>query len=154
MLLTVGAGFTVIVKLAAIPEQVPKVGVTVIIDVIAEPVEFVAVKEAMFPFPVTPNPVAVLLFDQEYVAPEVPEKVTAVVACPAHKVWLLGVVTVGVGLIVYVKVRVVPEQEPEVGVAVIVLVIGDAVAFVAVNAAILPFPLAPKPIAVFELDQL
>ena len=36
----------------------------------------------------------------------------------------------------------------------IVAVIGDAVTFVAVKAAILPVPLAPKPIAVFELDQL
>ena len=63
-------------------------------------------------------------------------------------------VTVGVGLTVMVKVLVVPEHEPLVGVTVIVLVIGDAVAFVAVNAAILPVPLAPKPIAVFELDQL
>ena len=64
MLLTVGAGFTVIVKLAVDPEQVPIVGVTVIVDVIAEPVELVAVKEGMFPFPDAPNPVAVLLFDQ------------------------------------------------------------------------------------------
>ena len=64
MLLTVGAGFTVIVKLAAVPEQVPKVGVTVIVDVIVEPVEFVEVNEAMFPFPDAPSPVAVLLFDQ------------------------------------------------------------------------------------------
>ena len=79
---------------------------------------------------------------------------TAVVACPAHKVWLLGVVTVGVGLTVMVKVLVVPEHEPLVGVTVIVPVIGDAVAFVAVNAAMLPVPFAPKPIAVFELDQL
>ena len=64
MLSTVGEGFTVIVKLAVDPEQVPKVGVTVIVDVIAEPVEFVAVNEAIFPFPEVPKPVAVLLFDQ------------------------------------------------------------------------------------------
>ena len=64
MLLTVGAGFTVIVKLAAVPEQVPNVGVTVIVDVIAEPVAFVVVKEAILPLPEAPKPVAVLLFDQ------------------------------------------------------------------------------------------
>ena len=79
---------------------------------------------------------------------------TAVVACPAHKVWLVGVVTVGVGFTVIVKVLVEPEHDPLTGVTVIVLVIGDAIAFVAVNAAILPVPLAPKPIAVLEFDQL
>ena len=79
---------------------------------------------------------------------------TAVVACPAHKVWLLGVVTVGVGLIVYVKVRVVPEQEPEVGVTVIVPVILALVEFVAVNEGMLPVPLEARPMAVFEFDQL
>ena len=63
-------------------------------------------------------------------------------------------VKVGVGLTVIVNVIGVAEHEPLVAVTVIVLVIGDAVAFVAVKAAILPVPLAPKPIAVFELDQL
>ena len=37
-----------------------------------------------------------------------------------------------------------------VGVTVIVAVIGSAVVFVAVNAGVLPVPLAAKPIALFE----
>jgi hypothetical protein len=79
MLFTVGAGFKVIEKVTGDPGQVPKVGITVIVDVIAAPVEFVAVNDAIFPEPEALKPVAVLLFDQAYVAPEVPEKVIAVV---------------------------------------------------------------------------
>jgi hypothetical protein len=79
MLFTVGARFTVIEKVIGGPGQALSVGVTVIVDVIAVTVEFVAVNDAIFPEPEALKPVAVLLFDQAYVAPEVPEKVIAVV---------------------------------------------------------------------------
>ena len=52
------------------------------------------------------------------------------------------------------KVTGVPEQDPLTGVTVIVPEIAAAVAFVAVNAVMFPLPIAPKPIAVFEFDQL
>lgn len=45
-------------------------------------------------------------------------------------------------------------QVPVTGVTVIVPVMGDVVVFVAVKDAMLPVPLAPKPIVVLELDQL
>jgi hypothetical protein len=44
-----------------------------------------------------------------------------------------------------------PVHPFAVGVTVIVAVIGDVVAFVAVNEGILPEPFAPRPIAVFHV---
>ena len=58
--MTVGVTATVIVKVTDAPGQVPKVGVTVTIDEIEFVVEFVAVKDEIFPVPFAPNPVAVL----------------------------------------------------------------------------------------------
>ena len=55
---------------------------------------------------------------------------------------------------VIVKVTGVPVQPLAVGVTVIVAVIGDEVALVAVNEAMLPAPLAAKPIAGLLLVQL
>ena len=60
----------------------------------------------------------------------------------------------GVGLIVIVKVCAVPEHVPEVGVTVIVPEIGVEPVFVPTKEAMFPVPLAPSPIAVFELVQL
>ena len=62
--MTVGVTATVIVKVTGVPGQVPIVGVTIIVEEIELEVEFVAVKEGMFPFPFAPNPVAVLLLVQ------------------------------------------------------------------------------------------
>lgn len=49
-----------------IPEQEPDMGVTVIVDVIAEFVEFVATNDAIFPVPFAANPVVVLSLTHEY----------------------------------------------------------------------------------------
>ena len=61
---TVGAGFTVIIKLSGVPLQVPNFGVTVTVPEIGLLVLFVAAKAAIFPVPFAAKPIAVLLFAQ------------------------------------------------------------------------------------------
>jgi hypothetical protein len=98
-----GAGFTVIKKVCGEPLQPFAEGVTTIADVIAAVPVFVAIKEAMSPVPLAAIPVAVLLFVHANVVPDTaPVKVIAVVLAPLHRVWLVGTVTVGVGLTVIV----------------------------------------------------
>lgn len=80
-------------------------------------------------------------------------KLVVVVAPPLQTTWLV-VTTVAVGFTVYVKVRGVPEQltpfSAKMGVTVIVAVTGAVPEFTAVNAGMLPVPLAPSPIDVLE----
>jgi len=76
-----------------------------------------------------------------------------VIAFAEQIVWEAGVATaVGVGFTVMVNVRGVPVHSVppfrKLGVTVIVAVTGALVAFVAVNEAMLPVPLAPRPIDV------
>ena len=61
----VGVGFTVIVNVSGVPEQVTLFGVTVIVAMIGDAVVFVGVNAAMFPFPVAAKPIAELSFDHE-----------------------------------------------------------------------------------------
>ena len=83
-----------------------------------------------------------------------PEKLTAVVAVPLHNVWLAGADTVGVGVTVIVKVCAVPVQPLTDGVTVIMPDIANNPLLVAVNAAILPEPDAPRPMLVLELAHV
>ena len=87
-----------------------------------------------------------------------PLKLTAPVEAPLHKAWFDGAVTVGVGLTVIVKVCGVPPQVAPAlvydGVTVTVAVIAVVPALVAVKLAMLPLPLAPRPIAVLLFVQL
>ncbi len=86
-ILTVGIGFTVIVKVWAVPLQLPTDGVTVMVAVIGELVVFVAEKEEiLLPVPELANPMAVLLFVQLKVVAPVPLKLIAAVACPGQSV--------------------------------------------------------------------
>ena len=69
MVLTVMVGFTVMVKDAGVPwHALPLyvyVGVTVMVPVIGVVVLLVAANAAMlFPVPLAPSPIAVLVFDQ------------------------------------------------------------------------------------------
>ena len=59
---------TVIVNTFGVPEQVFKVGVTVIVDTCCA-ATFAAVSAEIFPIPEAAKPVAVLLFVHEKVAP-------------------------------------------------------------------------------------
>ena len=76
-------GLTVMVNVCGVPLHVgelPDVGVTVMVAVIAEAVALVAVKEAMSPVPLAAKPIAVLLLLQLNVAPAEPLKLMAVTA--------------------------------------------------------------------------
>lgn len=134
------------------PTQVPNVGVIVIVPMIAPAVAFVAVKAGTLPVPLAPKPIAVFEFVHANVAPAgVLAKEFNGAASPGQKVKLASGVTTGNGFTVIVKLMVAPTQVPIVGVAVMVLVIGPAVAFVAVNAGMFPLPFAASPIPVLEL---
>ena len=62
---TVGVGFTVMVKVWAVPVHPFNFGVTVIVAVIADEVELVAEKDAISPTPFAAKPILVLLFAQK-----------------------------------------------------------------------------------------
>src|SRR4029077_9428647 len=100
------------VNVLAAPSQTTPLlecGVTVIVPLIGAEVPLVPAKAAMFPVPLAPNPIDVLLLAHvNEVA--VPLKVTAVVLPPVHTTWLPTVLTVGVGLTVIVKLVGVPSQ--------------------------------------------
>ena len=118
-------------------------------------------KLGILPVPEAAKPIVVLLFVQLYVTvpPVVGEtNTTAAVDALAHTVWLDTGLTTGVGLTVIVNVIGVPTQLTPplvyVGVTVIAAVTGALVALVAVKLAILPVPLAAKPIDGVLLVQL
>ena len=101
--LITGKGFTVILYVTALPVQPFKVGVIVMVAVIAAFVPFVAVKPGTFPVPGFPKPIAVLSFVQAYVAPDgVLVKFVAGTATPAQTVMSDGAVVVGTGFTVMV----------------------------------------------------
>ena len=90
MLFTFGIGVTVIVNVAGAPVD----GVTVIVAVTGAAVGLMAVKGAIFPVPLAPSPIAVLLFVQVKVVPEtVLEKTIVFVVAPLHMVTLSGCIT-------------------------------------------------------------
>ena len=110
-----------------------------------------AAVKLIFPAPLAPRPIAVLLFTQLKTGLLVPEKVT-VTGVPEHTVWLGGSTTVGAGLMVMLKLTAVPEHVPITGVAVIV-----AICCVLTPAAIKfrsPLPLAASPMLVLLFVQL
>lgn len=159
---TVGIGFTVIVNVLGVPVQViPLIvdtGVTVMVpEIAAEPV-FAPTKLAMLPVPLAGKPMAVLLLVQLYTVPDtVPTKLIAATLEPTHTAWLVTAATVGVGFTVYVNVLTGPAQPTPpfvyVGVTVTVAVTGTAVLFAAANEAMLPTPLAARPIEGVEFVQ-
>lgn len=71
---------------SGVPLHPTKVGVTVIVAVTGEGVEFTAIKEGTEPLPEAAKPILGELFIQLYVAPAVPENVTAAVVIPEHSV--------------------------------------------------------------------
>ena len=84
-------------------------------------------------------------------------KIILAVEAPLHKTWLATVFTVAVGFTVIVNVVGVPMQLTpalvKVGVTVTVAVTGEVPVFVPAKAAILPVPLAAKPIDVLLFVQ-
>lgn len=112
---TLAVGFIVMVNVIAVPVQlIPafvNVGVTVMVAVTGVLPVLMAINDGMVLVPPAPKPMDGLLFVQLYTVPATgPVIVTAVVAAPAHTVWLAMVFTDGVGLTVIVKVIGVPVQ--------------------------------------------
>jgi hypothetical protein len=162
---TIGVGFTVMVKLFAVPTQVTpplvKLGVTVMVATTGAWVILVPTNDGIFPVPVAAKPMLVALFVQLYtIVPPVVGllKFTAVVGKLLHNTWLVILFTVAVGFTVYVYVFGVPTQLTpplvNVGVTVIVAVTGAVVVFVAVKLGIFPVPDATSPMLVVLFVQL
>ena len=153
---TVGVGFTVIVNVIAVPVQpFAVVGVTVIVAVIGAAVLLVAVKLGIFPWPLAASPILVLLLVQLNIVPAtVPVKFTAAVAAPLQSVWLTTAATLALGLTVIVNVIGAPVQPLADGVTVIVPLIAVVPALVATKLGMFPVPDAARPIAVLEFVQL
>jgi hypothetical protein len=146
---TVGVGLTVTVNVWAVPVQPAAKGVTVIKAFTGAEPWLVAVKAAMLPVPEDASPMEGTVFVQLNVLPlTAPVKVTAAVATPLHNTWLAGVTTVGVGLTAIRKLCAVPPQPKALGVTVTVAVCIDVPELVAVNGAMLPVPLAARPMLV------
>jgi D-ribose pyranose/furanose isomerase RbsD len=105
MLLTVGVGLTVMVKVVEEPEQLKppfvNTGVTVIVAITGAEPALVAVNEAMLPAPDAARPIEVALFVQLYTVPGTgPVNDIAAVCALLQTVWLLTALTAGVGLTV------------------------------------------------------
>jgi hypothetical protein len=144
---TVGVGFTVIVKLSAVPAHPFADGTTLITPSIAVTPLLVPVNDAMFPLPAAARPMLASLLVQAYVVPlTVPVKATALVDAPLHTVWLATEVTVGVGFTVIVNVCEPPIQVLAEGTTEIIPSVAIVPALVAVNEGILPLPDMPRPI--------
>ena len=106
-----GAGFTVMVKVRAVPVQPFAVGVMVTVPLIGELPVLAAVKEAILPLPEEPNPIDVLSLLHAKVAPVTGEvKVIAPLASPLQRVLSVMALTVGNGLTVIVPVAVTAVQ--------------------------------------------
>ena len=126
------------------------------VAVTGAPVLFTAVNAAMLPVPLAGSPIeGVSLVQVKLVA--VPVNDTAAVLLPLQSSWLPIAVTTGVGCTVMVKVFVGPAQvtAPNVyfGVMVIVATTGVDPALMVANGAMLPVPLAARPIEAVSLVQ-
>ncbi len=144
-----GIGLTVMRKFSGAPKHPFSTGVTTMLEVNAAFPGLTLVK-LMFPLPLAPKPVLVLELVQSKLAPLVPVKLAVTVA-PAQTAILAGTVTFGAGLTVMVKFCVAPAQPIDVGVTAILASVG-ALTLAAVKL-MLPVPVAPSPMVVFELVQ-
>jgi hypothetical protein len=123
------------------------VGVTEIVAMIGEAVEFNAVKAGMSPEPLAAKPIAVLSLVHVKVPPTgVLIKFVAAIAPLLHTTMFDGTATVGDGFTVIVYAEGVPAQLLALGVTVMVAVTTVDPEFTAVNVAISPVPLAAMPI--------
>ena len=143
--------FTVTVTVNGVPTQPPKLGVTVKVTVTSALVVFVNVPLILpLPTPGIPVTVAKLSLVQSNVIPgTLPVNAMVLIADAEHTVCEAGVaVPVGTGLTEIVNDSGVPGQEElgSTGVTVIVAISVVVPELIAVNDAILPVPLAAKPI--------
>jgi len=147
-----GSGFTVIVKILAVPLQpADDFGITVIVAVIGALVLLVTGKDNIFPVPLIGSPIAALLFVhvQAVALTLLPLKLMVGCVSPAQRVLFVISFKTGNGFTVIVNVFDVPLQPAaDFGVTVIVAVIGALVLLVTGKDAMFPVPLAGSPIAV------
>lgn len=128
------------------PVQPLATGVTVIVAVTGAAPELVAVNDGMFPLPEAARPMPALsLVQLNVVPPTAPEKLTAAVVAPLHKVWSAGSTTFGVGCTVMVNVCAGPVHPLAAGITVMVAVMVDVPLLVAVKAGMSPVPDAARP---------
>ena len=106
---TVAVGFTVMVKMEAVPVQLTPplvyVGVTVMVSTTGAVPVLMAVKANMFPTPLAAKPMEVFLFVQLYsIVPPVVglAKITSAIVPPLHTTLLATAVTVALGFTVMV----------------------------------------------------
>ena len=152
---TTGVGFTVIVYEDGVPGQPLAVGVTVIVDVTGFAVLFVPVNNGVFPVPLAARPIDATELIQSNVAPGVVLVYAEVATTEPLQITLsTGTTTAGPGFTVIVNEEGGPGQPLAVGVTVIIDVTVSAVLLVAVNASMLPVPLAASPIDGSEFVQL
>lgn len=124
---------------------------TVIVEVIGELLLLEAVNDGIFPLPLAGSPMDGLLLVQLKIVPgTAPEKFTAVVDELRQTDWLDTLFTVGIGFTVIVNVA----GAPVAGVTVIVATAAVVPVLIAVKGAILPLPLAPRPIEVLLFVQV
>jgi len=150
---TIGAGYTVIVKLMGVPGHPLSDGVTIIVPVIFAPVLFAgAFQLGIFPVPLVAKPIAALEFVHEKAAPVgILAKLPMLIGKPGQTAMSFFCVIDVFGYIITVKIIGVPGHPLEDGVTVIVPVIFDPVLFVgAFQLGIFPLPLVAKPIAILE----
>jgi hypothetical protein len=111
---TVGVGFTVMVKLEGVPTQPLTVGVTFIVAVIGAAVVLIAVNPSILPILLEANPIVGSEFVQEKLPPKgVLTKFVAATAALLQTTIFAGTVTVGVGFIVIVLESAIAEQPPD-----------------------------------------
>ena len=123
--------------------------------VIPETAVLVAIKLGIFPVPLAGSPIAGFEFVQVRVVPGgLLEKLVDGTVLPAHMIEFTGTLTVGNGFMVMVKLYSAPVQLFRDGITVIVAVMGELELLTAVNAGILPSPLAARPISGLELLHL
>ena len=145
----IGVGFTFTVNVCTGPKQLFAWGVTVNAPLVAVAPVLVAVNDTIeLPEPLAPIPIAVLLLAHVYVDPlTLLVNISALVFALLHTVCEVGDTDIiGVGFTVIIKLVGAPEQLLADGVTVIVEVIAEVVPLVAVKEAILPLPLALRPI--------
>ena len=123
--------------------------------IIPETDVLVAIKLGILPVPLAGSPIEGFEFVQLRIVPcGILEKLVDGTVVPVQMIELEGTITVGNGFIVMVKLYSAPLQLFSDGITFIVAMMGVLELLTAVNAGILPFPLAARPISGFELLQL
>lgn len=152
---TFGIGLTVIKNVSGIPTQLLADGVTITLAILPALPELTVANTGRLPIPLAASPIDVVLFVQLYVVPvTLPVKLTGEMKAPLHNVWSLVGITFGVGLTVMVNVSFCPLQLFAFGVTITVAVTGTLVVFIALKDAILPAPLAARPVDTVLFVQL